>query len=257
VNKLELRERPSPNHGGRGEPPNLRPVNMLVLHYTGMQSAAAALDRLCDPEAQVSAHYLVEEDGALWRLVPEERRAFHAGISCWQGEENLNFVSIGVEIVNPGHEFGYRPFPDPQMAALELLCRDILGRHRIPPDRIVGHSDIAPERKADPGELFDWPRLARAGIGLWPPPGPSLARRRGRGVGVMLRTTALADLARIGYCVTPGNEEPAIAAFQRRFRPERWDGLIDAETCGRLQEVRMAVEAAQAAAAQRRRTRFS
>ena len=112
---LDIRERPSPNHDSRGEPPNLRPIDMLVLHYTGMQSAAAALDRLCDPEARVSSHYLVDEDGTLWRLVPEARRAFHAGVSCWQGEPNLNYASIGIEIVNPGHEWGYREFPEAQI----------------------------------------------------------------------------------------------------------------------------------------------
>jgi len=222
-----------------------------------MQSAAAALDRLCDPEAKVSSHYLVEEDGTVWRLVPEERRAFHAGVSCWQGERNLNEVSVGVEIVNPGHEWGYRPFPEPQMTAVEALCRDILARRHIPSYRVVGHSDIAPDRKSDPGELFDWPRLARAGIGLWPPPSPDLARGRGVAVGVVHRTGALADLARIGYCVSIGSEQVALAAFQRRFRPERWDGLLDAETCLRLRDVRMAVEAAQAAEQQRLRTRFN
>jgi N-acetylmuramoyl-L-alanine amidase len=253
----DIRERPSPNHDSRGEAPDMRPIDMLVLHYTGMQSAAAALDRLCDPAAEVSAHYVVEEDGTLWRLVPEARRAFHAGISCWHGESSLNHVSIGIEIVNPGHEWGYRPFPEPQMAAVEELCRDILARHPVPPYRVVGHSDIAPDRKADPGELFDWPRLARAGIGLWPTPAPGLARRRGRGVGLVQRAGALADLARIGYCVTAATEQVALAAFQRRFRPERWDGLLDGETCARLAELRMAVEAAQAAEEARRRTRFS
>jgi N-acetylmuramoyl-L-alanine amidase len=243
---LAVRERPSPNHGSRGEAPNMRPINMIVLHYTGMTSAAAALDRLCDPAAQVSAHYLVEEDGAIWRLVPELRRAFHAGASCWQGEDDLNSVSLGIEIVNPGHEWGYRPFPEAQMAAVEQLCRDLAARYRIPPDRVVGHSDIAPARKSDPGELFDWPRLARAGIGLWPPPAAGLPQCRGRGVGVVHRAAALADLARIGYCVASATEQAALAAFQRRFRPERWDGLLDAETCLRAREVRMAVEAAQA-----------
>ncbi len=257
MSEIEVRERLSPNHGDRGEPPHLRPINMLVLHYTGMQSAAAALDRLCDPAARVSAHYVVEEDGAVWRLVPEARRAFHAGVSCWQGEGDLNFVSIGIEIVNPGHEWGYRPFPEAQMAVVEQLCRDILSRHRIPPYRIVGHSDIAPDRKSDPGELFDWPRLAAAGIGLWPPPAEGMARRRGRGVGLIERTGALSDLARIGYGVSVATEQVAVAAFQRRFRPERWDGLLDGETCSRLRAVRMAVEAAQAAEAQRRRSRFS
>jgi N-acetylmuramoyl-L-alanine amidase len=253
-----LRERPSPNHGERGAPPNLRPVDMLVLHYTGMPSAAAALDRLCDPAARVSAHYLVEEDGAMWRLVPEARRAFHAGISYWQGEVDLNRVSIGIEIVNPGHEWGYRPFPEAQMAAVEALCGDILGRHPIPPDRVVGHSDIAPDRKSDPGELFDWPRLARAGIGLWPAQRPAAETSRGRGVGVVQRTAALADLARIGYAVAAETDAVALAAFQRRFRPARWDGRLDRETCERLRDVRQAVEAAQAAAAAGRyRRRFS
>jgi N-acetylmuramoyl-L-alanine amidase len=257
VTEIEIRELPSPSHGSRGEPPNVRPINMLVLHYTGMQSAAAALDRLCDPEAQVSSHYLVEEDGTIWRLVAEERRAFHAGVSCWLGERDLNYVSIGIEIVNPGHEWGYREFPEKQMRAVEMLCRDIVARRRVPSYRIVGHSDIAPDRKADPGERFDWQRLARAGIGLWPRSSPDVASHRGRGVGVIHRTAALADLARIGYCVSRGTEQIALAAFQRRFRPERWDGLLDFETSLRLRDVRLAVEAAQAAEAVRLRSRFN
>ena len=254
---LTIRDRPSPNHGERGEPPNLRPVDMLVLHYTGMPSAAAALERLCDPQARVSAHYLVEEDGTIWRLVAEARRAFHAGVSYWQGDTDLNRLSIGIEIVNPGHEWGYRPFPAAQMTAVEELCRAIVARHPIPPHRVVGHSDIAPDRKSDPGELFDWPRLARAGIGLWPLPRPQAEAGRGRGVGIVQRTAALADLARIGYPVAVGSEDVALAAFQRRFRPARWDGLLDRETSERLRDVRQAVEAAQAAAAARRRRRFS
>lgn len=256
---LDIRERLSPNRGSRGEPPNMKPIDTLVLHYTGMQSAAAALDRLCDPAAKVSSHYLVDEDGTVWRLVPELDRAFHAGISCWQGGQDLNYVSIGVEIVNPGHEWGYRAFPEVQMAAVETLCREVLSRHRIPPYRVVGHSDIAPDRKSDPGELFDWRRLAAAGIGLWPAPRPDASDGRGRGVGVIPRTAALSDLARIGYCVSVGaaTEQVALAAFQRRFRPDRWDGFLDVETCHRLRDVRMAVEAAQAAEEQRRRSRFN
>src|SRR4051794_10467563 len=257
MTEIEIRERLSPNHGSRGEPPDMRPINMLVLHYTGMQSAGNALDRLCDPEAQVSSHYLVEEDGKVWRLVAEERRAFHAGVSCWLGEQNLNYVSIGIEIVNPGHEWGYREFPEPQMQAVEALCRDIIARRRIRPYRIVGHSDIAPDRKSDPGELFDWPRLARAGIGLWPEPQPQFARRRGRGGGVIERAAALSDLARIGYCVTRGTEAVALAAFQRRFRPERWDGLFDGETCLRLRQVRTAFEEARAESELARLRRFN
>ena len=165
-------------------------------------------------------------------------------------------MSIGVEIVNPGHEWGYRPFPEPQMRAVEALCRDILARRRIPAYRIVGHSDIAPTRKADPGELFDWPGLARAGIGLWPPPAADGVAHRGRGVGVVERAAALSDLARIGYEVVPGDEAPALAAFQRRYRPQRWDGRLDGETAHRLAEVRQAVEAAQGVEAARRRDRF-
>ena len=254
---LAIRERESPNHDSRGEViAGTPPIDMLVLHYTGMQSARAALDRLCDPAARVSSHYLVEEGGAVWRLVPEERRAWHAGISYWMGETALNTVSIGVELANPGHEWGYRAFPEAQMRAVEALCRDIVTRRRIPSYRIVGHSDIAPPRKADPGELFDWPRLARAGIGLWPEPAAETRRRRGRGVGIVERAQGLADLARIGYQVEPGNEAPALAAFQRRYRPERWDGRLDGETASRLAEVRQVVDAALAVAEQAKRQRF-
>jgi N-acetylmuramoyl-L-alanine amidase len=252
-----IRQRPSPNHDSRGDVIAGTPrIDMLVLHYTGMESAEAALDRLCDPGARVSSHYLVEEDGTVWQLVPEERRAWHAGVSYWLGETVLNTVSIGIEIVNPGHEWGYRPFPEEQMQAVEGLCGDILGRRRIPAHRIVGHSDIAPTRKSDPGELFDWPRFARAGIGLWPEPAVELKRRRGRAVGIVDRAAALSDLARIGYQVEPGNEMPALIAFQRRYRPERWDGRLDGETAGRLAEIRQAVEAALAVEELRKRDRF-
>lgn len=234
---LSIRERPSPNQAARPEPAR---IDMLVLHYTGMQSAEAALERLCDPAARVSAHYLVEEDGALWQLVPESRCAFHAGRSFWHGETDLNRVSIGVEIANPGHEWGYRPFPAPQMAAVEDLCRAILARHAIPPDRVVGHSDIAPDRKTDPGELFDWAQLAKAGIGIWPRPFPPATSRRGRGTEARERAAALADLAAIGYCVEPGKEEIALQAFQRRFRPTLSDGRLDGETAARLAELHTA-----------------
>jgi N-acetylmuramoyl-L-alanine amidase len=231
MTKLIVRERLSPNQGARNEPPR---IDMLVLHYTGMESAAAALDRLCDQQARVSAHYVVEEDGTVWRLVPDARRAFHAGLSSWEGEGDLNFVSIGIEIVNPGHDWGYRPFAECQMAAVEHLCRDILARHSIPAHRIIGHSDIAPERKIDPGELFDWRRLARAGIGIWPEPAPLIADREAD------RAQAVKDLAAIGYLITPENEGLVVAAFQRHFRQARVDGLIDRETASRLGEVRTA-----------------
>src|SRR6516225_7153584 len=198
---LEIRDRESLNHGSRGEPAR---IDMLVLHYTGMESAPAALERLCDPTARVSAHYVVEENGRIWRLVPEVRRAFHAGVSCWEGESDLNAVSLGIEIVNPGHEWGYRPFPDPQMTSVERLCADLISRHPIPPHRVVGHSDIAPDRKTDPGELFDWARLARGGIGICPPgepPAPGFAFDLAR---------SLADLTERGYCATAERYEPAL-----------------------------------------------
>lgn len=254
---LAVRERPSPNHDSRGEaiggPP---PIDMLVLHYTGMQSAHAALDRLCDPAARVSSHYVVDEDGTIWRLVPEERRAWHAGVSYWQGDTALNKSSIGVEIANPGHEWGYRDFPEPQMRAVEALCQDIIARRRIPAHRVVGHSDVAPTRKSDPGERFDWPRLAHAGIGLWTEPAAGLSSRRGRGIGIIERAGALAQLARIGYQVEPGNVGPPIAAFQRRFRPQRWDGRLDGETSGRIAEIAQLYDASTAALEAAKRNRF-
>src|SRR5262245_27661857 len=234
MNPPAVRDRASPNQDGRGAPPR---IDMVVLHYTGMVSAGAALDRLCDPTTRVSAHYVVEESGIVWRLVTETRRAFHAGRSCWEGQSDLNAVSVGIEIVNPGHEWGYRPFPAEQMSALEQLCRDIVGRNLIPQHRIVGHSDIAPDRKSDPGELFDWARLARASVGIWPQPTSDLARGRGRGVGTAERLAALVRLAAIGYCVDCADEATVVTAFQRRFRPEVCDGRLDAETTGRLCEV--------------------
>lgn len=202
---------------------------MLVLHYTGMRDAAAAVGRLCSPEAEVSAHYVVDEDGTVRRLVAEARRAWHAGAACWGDCRDVNSVSIGIELVNPGHEFGYRPFPEPQMAALEELCRGILARHPIPPERVLGHSDVAPGRKRDPGELFDWPRLARAGIGVWPQPGPHDAAWSGNAAALQ------AALAAIGYGVPrsgvlDAGTRDVIAAFQRHFRPARCDGDADGET---------------------------
>src|SRR6516162_4761507 len=194
----EVRDRFSPNHAQRAERAG---IDMLVLHYTGMKTASEAIDRLCDPEARVSAHFVIEENGTIWRLVPETLQAFHAGRSCWAGSSNLNEVSIGIEIVNPGHEWGYRPFPEVQVAAVEHLSAALISRFAIPQHRVVGHSDIAPDRKSDPGELFDWARLARAGIGIWPEPAAGLGRRRGRGIGLVERAGALADLAAIGYCV--------------------------------------------------------
>ncbi len=212
----------SPNQRAR---PAGAPVDMLILHYTGMQSAAAAIERLCDPVAAVSSHYVVDEDGTLTLLVPEERRAQHAGVSYWRGHEELNDRSIGIEIVNPGHQWGYRPFPEVQIEAVERLCLQILGRHAIPPGNVVGHSDVAPDRKQDPGELFPWRRLAERGIGVWPlVAGDALDPRPLDGSGVEdLRR----DLGAIGYRV---EARGLVAAFQRHWRPERVDGLADAGT---------------------------
>ena len=208
-------DRPSANFDARA-----LPVSMVVLHYTGMPDAASALDRLTDPAAKVSAHWVVAEDGQVVRLVAEADRAWHAGRSFWRGTTDVNSASIGIEIVNPGHEFGYRPFPDPQMVSVEALVRAAVARHGIAPSNVVGHSDVAPARKDDPGELFDWPRLARAGLAAAIP-----------AAGVDPQWTdagTLAALARYGYDVTEAI--PAVIAFQRRFRPARFDGVIDAGT---------------------------
>jgi N-acetylmuramoyl-L-alanine amidase len=221
---------PSPNHDAR---PADRPVDILLLHYTDMRSCAEAVARLRDPAARVSAHYCIGEDGAVHVLVPEERRAWHAGLSCWAGERDVNGRSIGIELANPGHQFGYRPFPAPQMAALIELCAGILSRHPIPAHRVLGHSDVAPLRKMDPGELFDWPRLAAAGIGVWPDATGFADTGPARGA----RDTAAvqSQLARFGYDVAvtgiaDGRSRAALAAFQRHFRPSRIDGEADGGT---------------------------
>jgi N-acetylmuramoyl-L-alanine amidase len=209
-------ERASPNFDER---PADTPIDMLVLHYTGMESAHAALARLADPATKVSAHWLIDEDGAVVRLVPERMRAWHAGASFWRGETDINARSIGVELVNPGHEFGYRAFPEPQMAALLELASDIVARHPIPRRNVVGHSDVAPRRKMDPGELFDWRRLARAGIGLRP--GQS-------GECDMDEDAIRLMLSTIGY--ETEDLFATLTAFQRHFRPARVNGRLDRET---------------------------
>jgi len=223
------RWRASPNFDERAEP-----VDMLILHYTGMKTAAAALDRLCDPEARVSAHYVIEEDGAVWQLVEEERRAWHAGVSRWRGAPLVNGRSIGIELVNPGHEFGYRPFPAAQIDALVELCGGILARHAIPPRHVLGHADVAPARKEDPGELFPWQRLAAAGIGLWPSPAPDAATDW---------PAVARDLAAVGYDVSNGMPgDPALRlaliAFQRHWRQRLCDGESDRETAAQLAGLR-------------------
>ena len=229
---LRVRPLPSPNQDDR--PPGAL-IDMLVLHYTGMPTAEAALARLCDPAARVSSHYVVEEDGTIWRLVDETRRAWHAGVSHWRGYAGLNDRSIGIEIVNPGHEWGYRPFPALQMAAVCELCLGVLKRHPIPPGNVVAHSDVAPDRKQDPGELFDWRGLAENGVGLWPTaagtgaaPGESVCPDDG--------FRALEILGEIGYR-TDLSLPTVLRAFQRRWRSESVTGEADRETLVRLSEV--------------------
>jgi N-acetylmuramoyl-L-alanine amidase len=206
---------PSPNHDDRGG----AGVSMLVLHYTGMVSAQAALARLCDPASKVSAHYTVDEDGTVYALVPEDRRAWHAGVSFWAGIRDINAHSIGIELVNPGHEFGYRAFPSTQIAALKSLCAGILARHAIAAWNVLGHSDVAPSRKEDPGELFPWAELAAAGIGLWPEP--------------VVEGVGPEALEMFGYD-PQAPAAAAITAFQRHFRPESLTGKWDDECAGLL-----------------------
>jgi N-acetylmuramoyl-L-alanine amidase len=218
---LEILEQPSPNHDAR---PVGQAIDILLLHYTGMKTGADALERLCDPAAKVSSHYLVEEDGRIFQLVSESQRAWHAGAAQWQEASDINARSIGVEIVNPGHEFGYRNFSAEQMAAVKRLCLDILARHPIPAARVLGHSDVAPLRKEDPGELFDWRSLAAVGIGLWPESGSA----------AVLENAVGKALKRVGYGYTDEDLPAVIRAFQRRYRPNGLTGAADAETRRRL-----------------------
>jgi N-acetylmuramoyl-L-alanine amidase len=214
----------SPNHNARP----YDPVSLIVLHYTGMQSGAEALEWLCNPESKVSAHYLVEEDGAIFQLVEEDRRAWHAGVGYWQGVRNINDISIGIEMVNRGHAWGYTPFPEIQVQAVMGLCHDIMARHELPAQNVIGHSDIAPTRKQDPGELFPWEKCAKEGIGIWhdvaagsipPAPQPITAQE-------------LDALAQIGYEIIeddPTHLHAVITAFQRHFRPHLLNGKWDTE----------------------------
>ena len=196
------------------------PVSMIVLHYTGMQSAAEALDRLTDPAAKVSSHWVVAEDGQVVSLVDETARAWHAGKSWWRGITDVNSASIGIEIVNPGHEFGYRPFPGVQMDAVAELVGAAIKHWGVDPSNVVGHSDIAPARKDDPGELFDWPRLARAGLATPIPTGGFDPNWTDEGT--------LAAMHRYGYDI--GDPRSTVVAFQRRWRPANINGVIDPET---------------------------
>lgn len=235
---LQFIDHPSPNFDGRAG----APIKKMVLHYTGMQTGQAALERLCDKKAEVSAHYLVEEDGRIFRLVDEAERAWHAGVSYWRGCRDINARSIGIEIVNPGHEFGYRPFPKMQMESVIALCKDILSRYEIPARSVVGHSDVAFRRKHDPGELFDWAWLAREGIGLWhdDPETKDIHHSFKRGdAGEGIRQLQ-EMLVYYGYGMPVDGmfgdiTEECVIAFQRHFRQNNIDGVWDGECEARLE----------------------
>lgn len=229
---------PSPNIEPRKA--GYRP-SMLIMHYTGLPSLARALDVLARPDCKVSCHYVVDEEGRIIQMVAEELRAWHAGVSSWAGETDINSCSIGIEIQNPGHMLGYPDFPDAQMRAVARLARDIAQRHAIAPERILAHSDVAPGRKIDPGEKFDWAWLAAEGVGRWVAPAPV-----GDGDGADLLTADAATvqrarslLAAYGYKVDahgPFDADLAavLRAFQLHFRPVRTDGQLDASTLDTL-----------------------
>ncbi|MCB2082492.1 MAG: N-acetylmuramoyl-L-alanine amidase [Sphingomonadaceae bacterium] len=217
MNKDELvhREQLSPNCNERS-----LPISMVVLHYTEMKPVETALERLCDPDASVSAHYLITEEGEVVRLVPEEKRAWHAGLSYWRGHKDVNSASIGIELDHPGHELGYREFSEAQIDALIPLLHRIVQQYDIPRANVVAHSDVAPARKVDPGELFPWDRLAEYGLCL---PRPKIE------LGDPFDNDGAFYLAleRFGYDITDGHK--AVEAFQRRWRPEKIDGEIDGQ----------------------------
>ncbi len=232
---------PSPNHGERQ---GGRAPTSIVLHYTGMADGPSAIAWLRNPDSQVSCHYVVEEDGRVLQLVPETRRAWHAGRSFWDGETDLNSASVGIEIVNAGHPGGLPPYPAEQVASVIALCRDLIARHAIRSDRVLAHSDVAPGRKLDPGERFPWAQLHAAGVGLWVPPrsdGPSDGAYRlgDRGPAV---ASFQADLRRYGYGVEPSGvfdavTEAVVRSVQLRFRPARVDGIADGATLATLADL--------------------
>ena len=214
--------RPSPNFDERAA---TAAIKYVVLHYTGMKTAEAALLRMCDPNAKVSAHYMVDEDGSITQLVEEKGRAWHAGVSFWRGETDINSLSIGIEIVNPGHEFGYRAFPAAQIEAVKGLVKDIMARYQLPPSALLAHSDIAPSRKEDPGELFPWPVFAQEGMGVWPAP-------NAQDYALPNEEEIVTLLGKIGY--SSDDCDKAKQAFVRRYHPERLKAGFNDESCARL-----------------------
>ena len=224
--------------------------SILLLHYTGVASAAKAIDWLSRPDSHVSCHYVIDETGRITQMVAEEARAWHAGEASWAGESDINSASIGVEIQNPGHELGYPDFPEPQLCAVEALARDILSRHSIRPECVLAHSDVAPKRKIDPGEKFPWARLAAAGVGHWVEPAPLVDAEPGIGVGAAgpLFAEVQTLLCDYGYAIEPtglvdSTTEFVVKAFQRHFRPARVDGRIDSSTIATLERLAAALSA--------------
>lgn len=233
---MNITQRPSPNFDSRHD----QHIDMLVMHYTDMLHAEDAIVRLCDPESRVSAHYVIDEAGGVFKLVDEKERAWHAGESHWRGQANVNARSIGIELSNPGHGHGYQPFPKAQMEALVGLSQQIVSRHNIPAQNVVGHSDVAFLRKMDPGELFDWPMLAHAGVGVFPfdakPLSISELSRGDTGLAVTRLQTALSNW---GYGLKLDGKfgektEKCVIAFQRHYRPGNLDGVWDDECSGLL-----------------------
>jgi N-acetylmuramoyl-L-alanine amidase len=233
--------RPAANFGPRRA---AQTPTLLLLHYTGVESAAKAIDWLTCAESKVSCHYAVDEVGHITQMVAENMRAWHAGDAMWQGERDINSTSIGIEVHNPGHELGYPEFPDAQLRAVEALCLDVIARHGISAERVLAHSDVAPTRKKDPGEKFPWVRLARAGVGHWVEPEPVIDAEAGLGIGVAgpLVADVQSLLRAYGYGIEPtgvvdGRTEFVITAFQRHFRPARVDGRLDQSTITTLERL--------------------
>jgi N-acetylmuramoyl-L-alanine amidase len=242
---------PSPNHGARltADGGEGRMPDMIILHYTGMPDAGQALQWLCNPASSVSSHYFVFENGHTLQLVPEARRAWHAGVSHWHGDDDINSASIGVEIANPGHPGDLPDYPDVQIAAVIALCQDICRRWSIPPERVLAHSDVAPGRKIDPGEHFPWRRLAEAGVGAFVTPAPIRGGRFfAKGDAGQPVEALQAMFAMFGYGVPVSGAfcdrtEAVVAAFQRHWRQERVDGVADASTITTLRDLIAATRA--------------
>ncbi len=225
-----MKNRFSPNFNDRN---SKIPVEFIVLHYTGMKDEESALARMVNPTMNVSAHYVIGESGNVWQLVDEADRAWHAGESMWRGIRDMNSASVGIELVNPGHQYGYRPFTDAQIIALKTLVREIIERHRLSPTlALVAHSDIAPTRKNDPGELFPWKSLAIDGLGLWPDPNP-------QDFAPPKKNEVAETLYAIGY--DPSDLDAALMAFQRRYCPENMGKGEDKDTVARLRALKRQV----------------